>query len=370
VGGTYESEGGRIDKVSKGRSEERVEGLGRLATGVDEGVEQDGLHSLDLGSSDDLQSRVSLVLELRKNGTHISESLETDVGGLSDLLVRIGEDLGESRNDSREGDGELLWCEERHGSHQLDRSLLRPPLLVVQSREERRQDQLDGVTAQLPHDGLGGVLRRLSHIRRGVSERREEDGKDFDDVGLEESSDDRREDLVSEDGTLPRLHVLLVFGVVAQLTQDPKLLETRDSSPADDTSESVRCSSTLGVLGGSEEAREELVDEGRDVGLDDPDEGRETVADGGLNDLRRRLERLDESSNDGSDARVGRVEMTGESSEEDDESLRAVILHDVSSRRASEVLLECRDQRLERLLAVDVNDDDRSLSTASVRVRE
>ena len=131
MGGTYESEGGRIDKVSKGRSEERVEGLGRLATGVDEGVEQDGLHSLDLGSSDDLQSRVSLVLELRKNGTHISESLETDVGGLSDLLVRVGEDLSESRDDGREGDGELLRCEESHGSHQLDRSLLRPPLLVV-----------------------------------------------------------------------------------------------------------------------------------------------------------------------------------------------------------------------------------------------
>lgn len=49
------------------------------------------------------------------------------------MLVRVGQDFCEARDDGREGDGKLLGGQERHGAHELDRSLLRSPLLVVQT---------------------------------------------------------------------------------------------------------------------------------------------------------------------------------------------------------------------------------------------
>lgn len=128
--------------------------------------------------------------------------------------MRVGEDLGQARKNGGEEDGELARSQERHGAHELNSPLLGPPLLLVKSLEQRRQDELDGVSAQLAHDGLGGVLRRLPDLPRRIAEACEEDGERLGDVRLKESAEDGRQNLVTEDGTLPRLDALLVLGVV------------------------------------------------------------------------------------------------------------------------------------------------------------
>lgn len=56
-GTAHQCEGRGIDEVSEGGSEEGVESLGSLATGVDESLEEDSLHGLDLGVGDDLGRR-------------------------------------------------------------------------------------------------------------------------------------------------------------------------------------------------------------------------------------------------------------------------------------------------------------------------
>lgn len=149
------------------------------------------------------------------------------------------------------------------------------------------------MSAELAHDRLGGILRSLANVGRGVAERGEEDGKDLADVGLEEASQDGREDLVSEDGALTSVRALLVLSVVAEATENAKLLKARQSTSLDDSSQTIRCPTTFGVLGSGEEVRHELVGERRDVVLDDFDERREAVTNGGLNDLRRRAKSLD-----------------------------------------------------------------------------
>ena len=61
--------------------------------------------------------------------------------------------------------------------------------------------------------------------------------------------------------------------------------------------------------------------------------------------------------------------MAGETTEENDESLRDVVLDDIAGAGVAQVLFEGRDEGLQVLLAVDVDDDDGSLSQESVLAR-
>lgn len=274
---------------------------------------------------------------------YLSEASKTGVGRLANLLVRVGENLREARKNGGKGDRELARSKESHGPHELNSTLLSPPLLLVETLEESGENELDGVSTQPSHDGLGSILSRFTNLARRVAEASEEKREDLGDVGLEESAEDRRKDLVSEDGTLPRLNALLVLGVVAKASENAELLKRRDTATANDTGESVSCSATLGVLGRVEHVVEELINQLGNVVLDDLDERRKTVADSGLNDLGGRAKGLDETSDDGLDARVGRLEVTGETSKENDETLDNVVLRLGAGAGTAEVLLESGD---------------------------
>lgn len=126
-----------------------------LAGGVDQSLEERRNESLDLRVVDDL-----------------SELLETGVGGLTDLsavkierkyvegqrenekegcgegedALRIRKNGGQLRNDGGKRKSELSRSTESHGSEELDRSLFGSPLLLLETFEKRREDDVDAVT--------------------------------------------------------------------------------------------------------------------------------------------------------------------------------------------------------------------------------
>lgn len=210
----------------------------------------------------------------REGAPYLSESLKGSVGGLSDLLVSIGDDFGQSRKDRRKGDGELTRSKVGHCSHEFDRSFLRSPLFIVETGEESREDKLDGVTTQFGHDRFCGILSSFSNIGRRISETVEEERKDFGDVRFEESSKNGREDLVTKDGTLTSLHRFLVLCVVLESSHKSKLLNRRETSTCNDSCETVSCSSSFGIFGCIEQIVEELIGEIRNVVWNDLDERR------------------------------------------------------------------------------------------------
>lgn len=103
--------------------------------------------------------------------------------------LRIRQDRSKLGDDGGKRRCQLLGSTEGHGSEQLDGSLFRPPLLLLQTSEERGQDDVDTVAGQARHEDLGGVLARFSDIRRAVTEGLKQKGEDVFDVGLENSAE-------------------------------------------------------------------------------------------------------------------------------------------------------------------------------------
>ena len=204
---------------------------------------------------------------------------------------------------------------------------------------------------------LGRVLRRLADLDGRVAHGREEEREDLDNPRLEDAAEAAAERLDGEDGALPHARVLLVLDRVANPSDEPKLPQRADAAPLDRTRQAVRRAAPIRVLARAQTVGHERLDQPRRVVAGHLDERDEALADGDLDRLGRRLERVDEPLDDARQARVGRVEMAREPTEEDNDGLDDAIARLAApALRRAEPTLERVDQTLQVRGAVVVDD--------------
>lgn len=172
------------------------------------------------------------------------------------------------------------------------------------------------MTRYARHDDLGRVLGRLSHVRVTITEQSQHEGNNLDNVGLKDLAERSRKRLECEKGTLARLIRSLVFCRVAQLVHELVLFERLQTAALDDTGKTVSGTSSGGVLGAGCQGRKELVDQVLDFLAHVLYQGRQTIGNGRLDQLGRRVEGFDKSIDDFRDPFVVRVQMSSQSAKQ------------------------------------------------------
>lgn len=231
-------------------------------------------------------------------------------------LLRVSEDGSELRDNCRKRLRKLARSTEGHGSQEFDGSLLGTPLLLLETLEKRGEDDVDAVTRKTRHHDTRRILSGLTDVGSVVAERGEQKRKNSKDIGFKDTSERGREGLEGKERTLPGHEALFVLSGLAKLVNEVELFDGRETTALDDSSKTVGGSAALGVFLAMDEEVVETRDEPGNLGLHPLDECRDTVRDGGLDGLRGRLERLDETVDDFGDPRVGLVEETGKATEE------------------------------------------------------
>lgn len=235
---------GRVDVMNEGGFEQGSESCSRLVVGIDKSLQERGHKLLDLRVANDL-----------------TELFQTAVGRRPHLRVRVGQDVAQARDDSRQGHGELAWSTVCHGTEELDSTLLGSPLLLFETSKQRRQDQLDAVAANTLHDHLGSVLRRLPDVRRGIAVASKQLRKDVDDVRLKQPTQRSRQGLVGKHCTLASLSVLLVLNCISKTSHDAELFDASNSSSHDQTCEAVGRTTTFSIPATKEQIVDQLLDQ-------------------------------------------------------------------------------------------------------------
>src|SRR3954453_9078976 len=104
------------------------------------------------------------------------------------------------------------------------------------------------MSTNFAHDDARSIRGCFADVSNGVTETNEEIRKDLDDVGFEEATESGREGFKCEEGALSVLRVLLVFDGGLQRTHYVTLLQGRNTTPFDNTGETISSSSSLGIF--------------------------------------------------------------------------------------------------------------------------
>ena len=132
---------------------------------------------------------------------------------------------------------------------QLGTAGLGPPGVLLQGGEQRGEDELHPVAAEVGHDGPGCLVCGLADVLVPVPEAEEQVGEEVHHVGLEQPAEHVAEGLEGEQGALAMAVVLLVLDGFLERRHDFELLEGRDAEALDQPSQSVGCSLSLAVTG-------------------------------------------------------------------------------------------------------------------------